>query len=221
MKDTVFYISHDCPQTIVDDISLQSGIQIIRFDSIDQLFQQLGSQIQSLSGILIDLDTVQRLNNTTPFDVVHTLTTIINCFGVDTKIAMGVKNNTSVSDIKEILNIAELSAVYLSEYQSDTDRSITALRKILSNEYYVSPSIKSRIKKKKHKVSTDKIKLTPRQSQVLNLVVSRGSSNKAIAKILKISESTVKLHITAVLKKFGCQNRTQLALFCKDKYTLD
>ena len=55
-------------------------------------------------------------------------------------------------------------------------------------------------------------KLTPRQQQVLKLVCHRGLSNKAIAAILKISESTVKIHISSILKEYGVKNRTQLVL---------
>lgn len=55
-------------------------------------------------------------------------------------------------------------------------------------------------------------KLTPRQHQVLQMIQTRGSSNKVIAKHLKISESTVKVHIGAIMKKFGVRNRTQLAV---------
>lgn len=56
------------------------------------------------------------------------------------------------------------------------------------------------------------VPLTPRQSQVLKLVCHRGLSNKAIGNILKISESTVKIHISAILRRYGVQNRTQLVL---------
>ena len=55
------------------------------------------------------------------------------------------------------------------------------------------------------------LKLTPRQSQVLKLICHRGLSNKAIGNILKISESTVKIHTSAILKRYGVKNRTQLA----------
>ena len=51
--------------------------------------------------------------------------------------------------------------------------------------------------------------------QILNLIKERGASNKVIAKTLNITESTVKLHVGIVLKKFGVKNRTQLALFSK------
>lgn len=56
------------------------------------------------------------------------------------------------------------------------------------------------------------MKLTPRQGQVLKLICHRGLSNKAIGNILKISESTVKIHTSAILKRYGVKNRTQLVL---------
>lgn len=54
--------------------------------------------------------------------------------------------------------------------------------------------------------------ITPRQGQVLRLICHRGLSNKAIGNILKISESTVKIHTSAILKIYGVKNRTQLVL---------
>lgn len=55
------------------------------------------------------------------------------------------------------------------------------------------------------------LKLTPRQDEIVKLIMNRGYSNKEIAKHLKISESAVKLHVGMVLKKVGCKNRTQLS----------
>lgn len=60
---------------------------------------------------------------------------------------------------------------------------------------------------------SSQIKLTVRQDQVFRLIKERGATNKAIAKALGISESTVKLHITEIFKKYGVRNRTQLAVF--------
>ena len=68
-------------------------------------------------------------------------------------------------------------------------------------------------KKTEQKIKPGEIKLTPRQSQILHLIKDRGASNKVIAKHLNITESTVKLHVSIVLKKFNVKNRTQLALF--------
>ena len=57
--------------------------------------------------------------------------------------------------------------------------------------------------------------LTDRQQEVLHLVCQRGASNKVIAKTLAISENTVKVHISAILKTYGARSRTQLAIFTK------
>lgn len=65
--------------------------------------------------------------------------------------------------------------------------------------------------------SATTIILTPRQRQILDIVVTRGVSNKNIARMLHISESTVKLHMSSILKKYGVRNRTQLVLFARDQ----
>lgn len=59
--------------------------------------------------------------------------------------------------------------------------------------------------------------LTPRQQQILTLIMTRGASNKAIANILNISESTVKLHVGGIFRRFGVRSRTQLAVFLNKK----
>lgn len=52
--------------------------------------------------------------------------------------------------------------------------------------------------------------LTLRQREILDHV-SRGASNRAIAAAVGISEGTVKLHISAILKRLGVRNRTEAA----------
>lgn len=49
--------------------------------------------------------------------------------------------------------------------------------------------------------------LTPRQREVLALL-GQGKSNKEIARVLDLSEGTVKLHVTAILKALKVSNRT-------------
>lgn len=58
--------------------------------------------------------------------------------------------------------------------------------------------------------------LTERQRDVLSLA-AHGKSNKAIADILFISDSTVKAHLSEIFKKFGVTNRTQAAIIARDK----
>lgn len=54
--------------------------------------------------------------------------------------------------------------------------------------------------------------LTDRERDILRNL-GEGKSNKEIAKILYISEGTVKNHITSILNKLDLRDRTQLALF--------
>jgi len=54
--------------------------------------------------------------------------------------------------------------------------------------------------------------LSEREMEVLACVV-RGLSNKEIAALLDISHQTVKNHVTAILRKFGVEDRTQAVVF--------
>jgi DNA-binding NarL/FixJ family response regulator len=53
--------------------------------------------------------------------------------------------------------------------------------------------------------------LTPREVQVLEQVVT-GATNKEIAKVLHITENTVKIHLRNILEKLQVQNRIQAAV---------
>lgn len=55
--------------------------------------------------------------------------------------------------------------------------------------------------------------LTERQRTVLERV-SRGDSNKIIARGLGIKEGTVKFHVRQLMRKLGVVNRTQIAIAC-------
>lgn len=54
-------------------------------------------------------------------------------------------------------------------------------------------------------------RLTPRQADVLRLL-ARGLANKEIADELGMSPATVRVHVTALFKTLGVENRTQAAL---------
>jgi DNA-binding NarL/FixJ family response regulator len=53
--------------------------------------------------------------------------------------------------------------------------------------------------------------LTDREREVLDLI-KEGSPNKLIARLLGISECTVKIHVRNVLWKTHSRNRTQAAM---------
>lgn len=57
--------------------------------------------------------------------------------------------------------------------------------------------------------------LTRREHQVLYFIMTRGSSNKVIARLLDITESTVKQHVSHLLKKYCAKTRSQLIIFAE------
>jgi DNA-binding NarL/FixJ family response regulator len=62
-------------------------------------------------------------------------------------------------------------------------------------------------------------KLTDRELQILGCL-ARGASNKAIARELGITDTTVKVHLRMIFKKLGVTNRTQAAFFARERPAL-
>jgi DNA-binding NarL/FixJ family response regulator len=56
------------------------------------------------------------------------------------------------------------------------------------------------------------VPLSTREMEILQYVV-RGSSNKEIAHVLKISQQTVKNHISSILRKLDVNDRTEAAVY--------
>jgi two-component system nitrate/nitrite response regulator NarL len=54
--------------------------------------------------------------------------------------------------------------------------------------------------------------LSAREAQILKFIVA-GHSNKVIARSCKLAESTVKIHLKAILRKICVRNRTQAAIW--------
>jgi DNA-binding NarL/FixJ family response regulator len=102
---------------------------------------------------------------------------------------------------------------------SPTDRLLDALRRVLDGEI-VEPSKlpsypmgvdhpgSSPVRPASGKNRARDLGLTPRQNDVLQLL-GKGKSNAEIAHLLGLTEGTVKIHVTAVLKALGVKNRTQ------------
>lgn len=84
--------------------------------------------------------------------------------------------------------------------------------KLISSEFGASREIPSRpvetIRRLPHR---SRVKVTDREHSVLQLL-SQGKSNQQIAKALGISIHGVKRHISNLLLKFDCSNRTEIAL---------
>ena len=53
--------------------------------------------------------------------------------------------------------------------------------------------------------------MTPRQRDIL-ACITQGRSNKQVARQLNLSENTVKVHVSALLRGLGLNKRTQAAI---------
>ena len=62
----------------------------------------------------------------------------------------------------------------------------------------------------------DAPQLSPREEEVLG-EISRGASNKEIARTLDIAETTVKIHVQHILRKLGLTSRVQAAVYASDR----
>jgi DNA-binding NarL/FixJ family response regulator len=78
-----------------------------------------------------------------------------------------------------------------------------AIRTVARGETYLDPRVASRVAALAHAP-----RLSPRERDVLRLLVE-GSSNKEIAAALKVTERTVKFHVTSIFNKLGAENRAQ------------
>jgi DNA-binding NarL/FixJ family response regulator len=58
--------------------------------------------------------------------------------------------------------------------------------------------------------------LSAREIEILDYI-ARGNSNKEIARALKISDQTVKNHITSILRKLAVNDRTQAVVLALRK----
>jgi DNA-binding NarL/FixJ family response regulator len=91
----------------------------------------------------------------------------------------------------------------------------SALRLVLSGGIYIPPAILGAaepvLQPGGAKLRPSDLGLTERQSQVLTLLM-QGKSNKLICRELDLAESTVKNHVTHVLKTLSVTSRTQAVI---------
>ena len=115
--------------------------------------------------------------------------------------------STAQSDVQRALDSGAMGYI-----PKDTTSAVmlNALRLILSGEIYV-PYNMTQPDYEIQNTANGATRLTPRQAQVLALLV-RGFSNKKIASQLDLAESTVKMHVTSIMKGLGVDNRTQAAM---------
>ena len=95
----------------------------------------------------------------------------------------------------------------------DKDEFIYIIKKVINGKkFYDSELLQYSISKEKTNSETD---LTNREKCVLNYVC-KGLSNKDIANELKITDYTIKKHISSILNKLHLRNRQEIIIYARD-----
>jgi len=127
---------------------------------------------------------------------------------------MVLSASESPHDIRHALEAGALGYIPKA---SPTTAMLAALRQVLSGGIYVPAGLDDR-HAGQHPAAPaagfDALQhsgLTARQLEVARLL-AQGCANKAIADMLAMSESTVKVHIAAIFRVFNVSNRTEAVL---------
>ena len=96
---------------------------------------------------------------------------------------------------------------------------IAAVHTIASGDSLLSPSVTRRVIDRLAQQPTPELanqaeldELTPRERDVLELI-ARGLSNREIAEVLVVQESTIRTHVKKILMKLGLRDRVQAVIF--------
>lgn len=96
---------------------------------------------------------------------------------------------------------------------------LTALRQVLAGEVYVPISLQDEMnsqRKRRGGVSlAEQYDLTAAQMRVLEPLI-QGKTNRQISELLGLTEGTVKVHVSAILKALDVANRSQALLLVKE-----
>ncbi len=122
---------------------------------------------------------------------------------------------TASEDPRHVRRAMEAGARGYITKTSSSESMLEGIRTVLDGRIYVSPSLTMAMPECEQRTTAKATavlsQLTPRQVDVLAML-RKGKSNKEIGRELNLAEITVKMHVTAILRVLGVQNRTQAAI---------
>lgn len=119
------------------------------------------------------------------------------------------------NEVEYLVKAIEIGANGYLLKDSGSSELKKAISLVMDGENYIQPSLIPALNSRLLKRDTDKEKIermTRRELEVL-VLVANGMFNKEIATTLKISERTVKNHLSNIFKKIEVADRTQAAVF--------
>jgi two-component system, NarL family, nitrate/nitrite response regulator NarL len=127
---------------------------------------------------------------------------------------------TAAAEKNQIVEALQLGARGIVLKDSATQLLLKSIHTVMSGEYWVGREsvsnlvlyLRSLVQSSGEEAKQKKFGLTPREIEIVSAVVA-GYSNKEIAEYFKISEDTVKHHLSNIFDKLGVSTRLELALF--------
>ena len=119
---------------------------------------------------------------------------------------------SSFSDDERIFAAVQAGAAGYLLKDVEPDRLAEAIRDVHAGRPALHPDVAARLMRRVADPSGPlRERLTPREGEVLQLLVE-GCANKQIARRLRITEKTVKTHVSSILQKLGVADRTAAAV---------
>lgn len=127
---------------------------------------------------------------------------------------------TAAAEKSQIVEALQLGARGVVLKDSATAVLLQAIHKIMAGEYWVGREsvsnlvqyLQTLLQASGEDARQRKFGLTPRELEIVSAVVA-GFANKEIAEYFKISEDTVKHHLSNIFDKLGMSTRLELAMF--------
>src|SRR5215468_4297269 len=127
---------------------------------------------------------------------------------------------TAAAEKHQIVEALQLGARGVVLKDSATQLLLKSIHTVMSGEYWVGREsvsnlvqyLRTLVQSSGEEAKQKKFGLTPRELEIVSAVVA-GYSNKEIAEYFKISEDTVKHHLSNIFDKLGVSTRLELALF--------
>jgi DNA-binding NarL/FixJ family response regulator len=118
---------------------------------------------------------------------------------------------TATASDKQLLEAIAGGAKGLVLKEHAPDRLIDCIRTVAAGQYWFPPELIEGLKSELgHKLANHDFESLTMRERAVVLMVSRGNSNKQVARQLGLSEATVKIHLHNIFKKLGVPNRTTL-----------
>lgn len=95
---------------------------------------------------------------------------------------------------------------------SSTDTLLEAIRQVLEGNIWLPEQYAGETARRRKPEPIERLGLTAAQRRVFELL-AQGKSNREIAELLGLTEGTVKLHVTRILRALNVSNRSQALLY--------